>query len=78
MHFSEAMSFSFHALTNNLLCCGVNKNKQIVVIYDSFKMFSFKRTSMAVVQLSSIYDVDNQVQLKQIKEMYYFQETHLF
>ena len=40
-------------------------------------MFSFKRTSMAVIQLSSIYDVDNQVQLKQIKEMYYFQETHL-
>ena len=33
-------------------------------------MFSFKRTSMAVIQLSSIYDIDNQVQLKQIKEMY--------
>ena len=72
MHFSEAMSFSFHALTNNLLCCGADKNKQIVVInfYDSFKMFSFKRSSMAVIQLSSIYDIDNQVQLKQIKEMY--------
>ena len=71
------MLFSFHALTNNLLCCGVKKNKQIVVNYDSFKMFSFKRTRMAVIQLSSIYDVDNQLQLKQIKEMYYFQETHL-
>ena len=78
MHFSEATLFSIHVLTNNLLCCSVNKNKQIEVIYDSFKMFSFKRTNMAVIQLSSIYDVDNQVQLKQIKEMYYFQETHLF
>ena len=53
------------------------KNKQIVANYDSFKMFSFKTTRMAVIQLSSIYDVDNQLQLKQIKEMYYFQETHL-
>ena len=70
MHSSEAMLFSFHALTNNSLCCGVDKNKQIVVIYDSFKIFSFKRSSMAVIQLSSIYDIGNQVQLKQIKEMY--------
>ena len=47
-----------HTLTNNL-CCGVNQNKQIVVISDQFKMFSFKRTSMAVIQLSSIYNIDN-------------------